>query len=78
MTFRPILVGMVLVLSSGSATALKLPKEVTPAIRKACETDVRRLCVRKGSTIASVKQCVINNFAKLNSRCKYRLVRAGF
>ncbi len=24
---------------------LKLPKEVTPALRAACETDVRRLCI---------------------------------
>ncbi|MCB1510081.1 MAG: hypothetical protein KDJ36_04200 [Hyphomicrobiaceae bacterium] len=57
--------------------ALELPKEVTPEIRRACEKDVRRLCIRKGSTIASVKSCVIANFSRLNVRCKVRLVRAG-
>jgi hypothetical protein len=59
------------------AEALELPKEVTPELRRACEKDVRRLCIRKGSTIATVKSCVIANFSKLNARCKMRLVRAG-
>jgi len=59
------------------ADALELPKEVTPELRRACEKDVRRLCIRKNSTISSVKSCVIANFSRLNVRCKMRLVRAG-
>lgn len=65
------------VMLSASAQALELPKEVTPAIRSACEKDVRRLCVKRGSTMASVKACVIRKFRKLNARCQMRLVRAG-
>lgn len=77
MTIRPVLLAAPLVLSAVDVQALDLPKEVTPAIRAACERDVRRLCIRKGSTISQVKSCVIANFSKLNSRCKLRLVRAG-
>ena len=63
---------------SASATALDLPKEVTPAIRAACEKDVRRLCIRSNSTIASVKSCVRQKFRKLSMSCQVKLVRAGF
>lgn len=77
MTARAVLLATTLLLPATFAQALDLPKEVTPAIRKACEKDVRRLCIRKGSTLASVKACVIYNFSKLNSNCKLRLVRAG-
>jgi hypothetical protein len=74
---RSILIALALVLSTGGAYTLELPKEVTPAIRVACEQDVRRLCIRKDSTVATVKSCVIANFSKLNTRCKLRLVQAG-
>ena len=69
---------MSLVVLSTNVQALDLPKEVTPAIRSACEKDVRRLCIRRGSTMSSVKACVIRKFKKLNARCQMRLVRAGF
>lgn len=68
----------VLVSFGGSAHALDLPKEVTPAIRKACEKDVRRLCIHSNSTVASVKSCVRRKFRKLSMSCQVRLVRAGF
>ena len=78
MTARAIAGAAVLIALAASANALDLPKEVTPAIRSACEKDVRRLCIRPDSTIASVMACVKSKFAKLNASCKIRLVRAGF
>lgn len=59
------------------AAAVEIPKEVTPEIRRACEGDVRRLCIRKDSTVSTVKRCVIRNFAKLNFSCKMKLARFG-
>lgn len=59
------------------AAAFKLPKQVTPALRAACETDVRRLCVRRGSTVSSVKTCVRRKFTRLNFNCKLRIIQAG-
>jgi hypothetical protein len=61
----------------GSAHAFDLPKEVTPAIRAACERDVRRLCVRANSTLSSVKTCVVRKFDRLNFDCRFRLMQAG-
>lgn len=58
--------------------AFKLPKEVTPELRAACEKDVRRLCIRSGSTVSTVKACVRRKFRKLSVKCQYRLVSAGF
>ncbi len=59
------------------AAAFKLPKQVTPALRAACETDVRRLCVRRGSTVSTVKSCVRRKFMRLNFNCKMRIIQAG-
>ena len=59
------------------AAAFKLPKQVTPALRAACETDVRRLCVRRGSTVSTVKSCVRRKFLRLNFNCKMRIIQAG-
>ena len=60
-----------------AAHAFKLPKQVTPALRAACEADVRRLCIRTGSTVSSVKSCVRRKFSSLNFSCKMRIVSAG-
>lgn len=59
------------------AEDFEIPPEITPAIRSACEKDVRRLCIKKGSTQASVKSCVLKRFASLNTTCQYRLITAG-
>ncbi len=59
------------------AKELELPPEITPAIREACEADVRRLCVRPDSTYDQVKTCVILKYAQLNPMCKQQLVAAG-
>jgi len=68
---------VLLVLSGSSAAAFELPKEITPAIRSACEKDVRRLCIKKNSNIDTVKACVRAHFGKLNAGCRFRLVSAG-
>lgn len=56
----------------------QLPPEVTPAIRAACETDVRRLCIGQEPNVEKVKSCVMQKFFKLNKQCQVRLISAGF
>ncbi len=77
MKFTIALAALLLAGLSFASTAVELPKKVTPALRAACEKDVRRLCIRSGSTIQSVKACVRRNFRKLNTRCQIKLVQAG-
>jgi hypothetical protein len=60
------------------AEQLKLPPEVTPAMRAACESDVRRLCIGRKPTIAKVKRCVAAKFMQLGRRCQMELASAGF
>ena len=61
-----------------AAEDVKLPPEVTPALRAACEQDVRRLCIGENPTFEKVKQCVEQKFSKLNMRCRVALASAGF
>ena len=56
----------------------KLPRGVTPQMRAACESDVRRLCIGRKPTVAKVKRCVRRNFSKLGTRCQVTLAAAGF
>ncbi len=57
----------------------KLPPEVTPALRAACESDVRRIgCIDATPTYSEVKSCVIARYAKLGQRCKVQLAAAGY
>ncbi len=57
----------------------KLPPEVTPALRAACEGDVRRIgCIGPSPTYAKVKSCVIAKYAQLGKRCKVELASAGY
>jgi hypothetical protein len=60
-----------------AAEGFKLPPEVTPSMRAACEGDVRRLCTIEGATVASVKQCVLSKFTKLGKRCQLEIASAG-
>jgi len=65
---------------AGSALAgegFKLPPEVTPQLRAACESDVRRLCLSSNSTVDSVKNCVLSKFMRLGKRCQYEIAQAG-
>lgn len=61
-----------------AAEELKLPPEVTPQLRAACESDVRRLCIGKEPTVAKVKRCVAKKFFKLGRRCQMELTSIGF
>ncbi len=71
----------ILIVMSGPVRAsdeIKMPPEVTPALRAACEADVRRLCITAESTIQSVKQCVLAKFLKLGRKCQMEIASAGF
>jgi hypothetical protein len=56
----------------------QLPPEVTPQLRAACESDVRRLCIGENPSEAKVKRCVAAKFAQLGHRCQIQLAMAGF
>lgn len=60
-----------------NADNFQLPPEVTPQIRAACESDVRRLCIGTNPTVAKVKVCVSAKFSQLGNRCKLQLAMAG-
>lgn len=60
------------------AEDFQLPPEVTPQLRAACETDVRRLCIGANPTVAKVKVCVSSKFLQLGHRCQVQLALAGF
>jgi hypothetical protein len=72
---------VVLALASAGAAAkaeeLKLPAEVTPQLRAACEGDVRRLCIGSSPTVAKVKSCVAEKFFQLGKKCQIELASAG-
>ncbi len=59
------------------AEDFKLPPEVTPALRAACESDVRRLCIGENPTVPKVKSCVRSNFMRLGRRCQMQITLAG-
>lgn len=54
-----------------------LPPEVTPALRAACEGDVRRLCIGEKPTVSKVKRCVAEKFFQLGKRCQNEIKSAG-
>ena len=56
-----------------AAEGFKMPPEVTPALRSACESDVRRLCIGTNPTIAKVKVCVASKFLQLGKRCQVQI-----
>ncbi len=79
MKLRGVVVGLALAVNSVAvAEDLKLPPEVTPQLRAACETDVRRLCVGANPTVAKVKRCVAVKFLQLGRKCQVELASAGF
>ena len=55
----------------------KLPPEVTPKLRAACESDVRRLCIGRKPTVAKVRRCVLRKFLQLGRRCQIEIAAAG-
>jgi hypothetical protein len=68
----------VLVSSMATAEELQLPPEVTPSLRAACETDVRRLCIGPQPTVAKVKRCVMMKYFQLGKKCQVELASLGF
>jgi len=63
--------------SIATAGEYQLPSEVTPALRSACESDVRRLCIGSNPTVAKVKSCVEAKFTQLGRRCQVQIALAG-
>ncbi len=68
------------VFAAGVAVAeeFKLPPEVTPQLRAACETDVRRLCIGPNPTVSKVKRCVLVKYFQLGKKCQVELASLGF
>jgi hypothetical protein len=79
MSIKTILAAGVLLASVGHAAGeeYKLPPEVTPALRSACEADVRRLCIGENPTVSKVKSCVRAKFMQLGRRCQMQITLAG-
>lgn len=72
-----ILFAVVSVSTASLAEELQLPPQVTPALRAACEADVRRFCVGQNPTYAKVKSCVLANFTSFGKRCQVQIALAG-
>ncbi len=68
----------VVVVTAAGAEEFKLPPEVTPQLRAACETDVRRLCIGQNPTVAKVKRCVLVKYFQLGKKCQVELASLGF
>lgn len=77
------LVGAVVFALAAAATPslageqLKLPPQVTPKLRAACESDVRRLCIGEKPTVEKVKSCVMSKFFSLGRKCQFEIAQAG-
>ena len=67
----------ILVSAAAEAEDFKLPPEVTPQLRAACETDVRRLCIGANPTVEKVRSCVAAKFTQLGRRCQVQIAMAG-
>ena len=72
-----VVLGLITSTSLRAGEDVKLPPEVTPALRAACEQDVRRLCIGENPTVAKVRGCVEQKFAQLGTRCKIAIASAG-
>lgn len=70
--------GLLMSVTGAVAQEVQLPPEVTPQLRAACETDVRRLCLGPSPTVAKVKSCVAAKFFQLGRRCQVELASLGF
>ena len=68
----------VFISSMATAEELQLPPEVTPSLRAACETVVRRLCIGPQPTVAKVKRCVMMKYFQLGKKCQVELASLGF
>ena len=73
----PLALALLLVVPVAQAESFTMPPEVTPALRAACESDVRRLCIAEGATVVTVKSCMKRRFGELSVRCKVQIAAAG-
>ena len=64
-------------LAAMASEEIKLPPEVTPALRAACEADVRRHCIGENPSIDKVRRCVEQKYMQFGNRCRVALVTAG-
>ena len=64
--------------AAAKAEEFKLPPEVTPDLRAACESDVRRLCIGQNPTVTKVKLCVARKYFQLGKKCQVKLASLGF
>jgi hypothetical protein len=80
MTRTTLFVAFAAVVAASAAFAddYQLPPGVTPQLKAACETDVRRLCIGQNPTEDKVKSCVAAKFMQLGKRCQMQLALAGF
>jgi hypothetical protein len=67
----------IVVIPARADEKFQLPPEITPAVRAACEQNVRQICVTPTSTQDSIVSCVRRNFISLNKRCRSELASAG-
>ena len=70
-------IALTIAVAPAFAGEIKLPPEVTPSMRAACEADVRRLCIKDGSTVDTVRDCVLSKFMKLGKQCQIEIASAG-
>lgn len=63
--------------SAMAGDSYELPAEVTPALRTACETDVRRLCIGEDPSVSKVRHCIAAKFLQLGKRCQIQIALAG-
>lgn len=82
MNFSRVIAVCAVAVSAGTiakADEPKLPPEVTPELRAACESDVRRIgCMGPSPTYDKVKSCVISRYTQLGQKCKVQLAVAGY
>lgn len=57
--------------------SVKLPPEVTPALRAACEQDVKRHCVGENPTYQQVRRCVEQKHPQFGLRCRMAIASSG-
>jgi hypothetical protein len=70
--------GAAAITTGALAESFQLPPEVTPQLRAACETDVRRLCLGANPTVAKVKRCVLVKYFQLGKKCQVELASLGY
>lgn len=77
MTVRFALCALLVATPALASDEIKLPPEVTPALRAACEQDVRRHCVGANPTYEAVRRCVEQKHPQFGMRCRIAIASSG-